>query len=159
MTLSKLRPKRRLKMAAEDEEQVLLRAILKLPTCLRDVFLLHRMAGMTYSEIGLHLGMTQETVQASLAAALLRLTRAVPTCDPSLDIKRGSEGHRDKPERDLEARHSFATRLSRVCFLRNRRLEITTDQNRSKVSNPHAGERNVHNLGRRNRGLTAPEQP
>jgi len=38
---------------------------------------------MTYIEIGLHLGMTPETVQASFAAALVRLMRAVPTSDPS----------------------------------------------------------------------------
>lgn len=83
MTPSKPRPQPPRKAAAKDERQVLVRAILKLPTRLRDVFLLHRMAGMTYPEIGLHLGMTPKAVEISLAAALLRLMRAVPTSDPS----------------------------------------------------------------------------
>lgn len=82
MTPLHLRPKTRRRAAAEDERQVLIRAILKLPIRLRDVFLLHRMAGMTYSEIGLHLGMTPKAVETSLAAALVRLTRAVPPRDP-----------------------------------------------------------------------------
>jgi DNA-directed RNA polymerase specialized sigma24 family protein len=43
------------------------------------------MAGMSYSEIGLHLGMTPKAVETSLAAALVRLTRAVPTSDASWD--------------------------------------------------------------------------
>jgi len=68
MTLSNLRPKRRRKMLAEDEGQVLVRAILKLPTRLRDVFLLHRMAGMSYSDIGLHLGMTPKAVETSVVS-------------------------------------------------------------------------------------------
>ncbi|TAJ53883.1 MAG: sigma-70 family RNA polymerase sigma factor [Brevundimonas sp.] len=83
MTPSKPPPRARRKVPAEDERQVLVRAILKLPTRLRDVFLLHRMAGMSYSEIGLHLGMTPKAVETSLAAALVRLMRAVPTSDPS----------------------------------------------------------------------------
>ncbi|MFH1554976.1 MAG: sigma-70 region 4 domain-containing protein [Pseudomonadota bacterium] len=72
-------------MLAEDEGQVLVRRIMKLPTRLRDVFLLHRMAGMTYAEIGLHIGMTPKAVETSLAAALVRLTRAVPTSDSCLE--------------------------------------------------------------------------
>lgn len=82
MTPSKPRPQTRRNAAAEDERQVLVRAILKLPNRLRDVFVLHRMAGMTYSEIGLHLGTTPKAVEISLAGALVRLTRAVPTSDP-----------------------------------------------------------------------------
>ena len=62
---------------------VLVRAILKLPTRLRDVFLLNRMAGLTYSEIGLHLGIDPKAVETSLAAALVRLMRAVAASDPS----------------------------------------------------------------------------
>lgn len=85
MTPSHLRPKTRRRAAAEDERQVLIRAILNLPTRLRDVFLLNRMAGMTYSEIGLHLGMTPKAVETSLVAALVRLARAVPKSDPSLE--------------------------------------------------------------------------
>lgn len=84
MTLSKPQPQTRRKAAAKDERQVLAQAIVKLPRDLRDVFLLHRMAGMSYSEIGLHLGMTPKAVETSLVAALVRLTRAVPTSDPSL---------------------------------------------------------------------------
>lgn len=82
MTRAKPRPQTRRKAAPKDERQVLVRAILKLPTRLRDVFLLHRMAGMSYSDIGLHLGMTPKAVETSLAAALVRLMRAVPTSDP-----------------------------------------------------------------------------
>lgn len=83
MTPSKPRRKTRGKVAVADERRVLVRAILKLPTRPRDVFLLHRMVGMSYSEIGLHLGMTPKAVETSLAAALVRLTRAVPSRDPS----------------------------------------------------------------------------
>ncbi len=90
MTPSTPQPKTRRKGPAEDDGQRLVRAILKLPARLRDVFLLHRMAGMTYIEIGLHLGMTPETVQASLAVALVRLTRTIPASDPS------SENHRTR---------------------------------------------------------------
>ncbi len=84
MTLSTPQPKTCRKAPAEEDAQRLARAILKLPTRLRDVFLLHRMAGMSYSDIGLHLGMTPNTVEASLAAALVRLTRAVNASDSSL---------------------------------------------------------------------------
>lgn len=83
MTPSKPRTQTLRKAAAEDEREVLVRAILKLPPRLRDVFLLNRMAGMSYSEIGLHLGIAPKAVQASLAAALVRLTRAVQTIEPS----------------------------------------------------------------------------
>lgn len=83
MTPSKPRPQTRRKAAAKDERQVLVRAILKLPTRLRDVFLLHRMAGMSYSDIGLHLGMTPKAVETSLAAALVRPMRAIPPSDPT----------------------------------------------------------------------------
>ena len=83
MTPSKLRPQTRRKAADEGERQVLVPAILNLPRDLRDVLLLHRMAGMSYCQIGLHLGMTPEAVQASLAAALVRLARAVHTSEPS----------------------------------------------------------------------------
>lgn len=76
MSTSKPRPKTRPNRRAEDDGQVLVGAILKLPVGLRDVFLLNRLAGMTYGEIGLHLQMTPEAVEASLAAALVRLTRA-----------------------------------------------------------------------------------
>tara|TARA_R110002051_G_scaffold128516_1_gene202206 strand:- start:215 stop:646 length:432 start_codon:yes stop_codon:yes gene_type:complete len=60
-----------------------MRAILQLPTGLREVFLLNRMAGMTHTEIGLHLGMAPKAVETSLAAALVRLTQAVTASDAS----------------------------------------------------------------------------
>lgn len=74
MKASKPRQKRR---RARSSEDVLAAAILRLPTNLRDVFVLHRFAGLTYGEIGLHLGVTPEAVQARFAAALVRLARAV----------------------------------------------------------------------------------
>ena len=74
MTASKARPKRR---RARTSGDVLKAAILRLPTNLRDVFVLHRFAGLTYGEIGLRLGLTPEAVQARFAAALVRLVRAV----------------------------------------------------------------------------------
>lgn len=83
MTRLSLPAKSRCKLAEEDERQVLLRAILRLPPRLRDVFLLHRMAGMTYPEIALHLGMTPKAVERSLAAALVRLRKAVPLGNPT----------------------------------------------------------------------------
>lgn len=67
----------RTKTRTKDDGRVLVRAITKLPTGPRDVFLLNRTAGMTYDEIGLHLQMTPEAVEAALAAALVRLTWAV----------------------------------------------------------------------------------
>jgi DNA-directed RNA polymerase specialized sigma24 family protein len=60
-----------------DDGRSLVRAVIRLPTNLRDVFLLHRMAGMTYDEIGARLGLDTEKVQARLASALIRLGRAL----------------------------------------------------------------------------------
>ena len=74
MTASKPRPKRRRERSSAD---VLRATILRLPTNLRDVFLLHRFGGLTYGEIGLRLGVTPEAVQAALAAALVRLARTI----------------------------------------------------------------------------------
>jgi hypothetical protein len=126
MTPSTPQPKTRGKRPVEDDGQGLVRAILNLPTRLRDVFLLHRMVGMSYPEIGLHLGMTPEAVQASLAAALVRLTRAVRTSEPS---------SKDLPETSLVSRpgqpavrHFGLTRLRRVFFLRNSGQKIPPDQ-------------------------------
>lgn len=74
MTAPKPRPKRR---RARSSADILRAAILRLPTNLRDVFLLHRFGGLTYGEIGLRLGITPEAVQAALAAALVRLARTI----------------------------------------------------------------------------------
>lgn len=74
MTASKPRPKHR---RARSSADVLKVAILRLPTRLRDVFVLHRFGGMTYDEIGLHLRTSPEAVQAAFAAAMVRLARAI----------------------------------------------------------------------------------
>lgn len=50
-----------------------MRAILRLPPDPRDVFLLHRMAGMSYEEIGMRLDIAPEVVQTKLAGALVSL--------------------------------------------------------------------------------------
>lgn len=58
------------------EERRLLKAILSLPTDLRDIFLLHRMAGLSYDQIGEQLGMEPGEVQNHVAEALGRISRA-----------------------------------------------------------------------------------
>lgn len=62
-----------------DEKRVLVKAILRLPTDPRDVFLLHRMAGLSYEQIGQHLGIERDAIQARLAEALARIVRAIPS--------------------------------------------------------------------------------
>ncbi|WP_426020716.1 RNA polymerase sigma factor [Brevundimonas sp. DWR2-3-1b1] len=59
------------------ERQILLRAIQGLPRRYRDVFVLHRFAEMTLERIAEHLGIEERAVEASLAEALFRLSRAV----------------------------------------------------------------------------------
>lgn len=63
----------RRRRARANGKRVLVKAILRLPRNLRDVFLLHRMAGLSYGEIGVRLGMEPEAVKAGLADALVRL--------------------------------------------------------------------------------------
>ncbi len=62
-----------------NEKRILLKAILRLPADLRDVFLLHRMAGLSYEQIGERLSVERDVVQARLAEALARIVRAVPS--------------------------------------------------------------------------------
>lgn len=78
MSLRLSRLWRRLWEAPRDREcQVLLRAIRDLPRECRDVFLLHRFAELSLEQIGEHLGIDQQAVEARLAEALVRLSRAV----------------------------------------------------------------------------------
>ena len=161
ITPSTPQPKARRKGPAQHDGQRLVRAILELPARLRDGFLLHRMAGMTYPEIGLHLGMTPETVQASLADALVRLMQAVPTGTPSSKSGGRSDAHRgqSKPEERLPRRPDAPwTGMPPTKNSGETSRRIKSDQTLSKVSRPHADERDVHNLGRRVCRLTTPEQ-
>lgn len=59
--------------AKADKKRALVRAILRLPPDPRDVFLLHRMAGMSYEEIGQRLDMAPDAVRTNLAEALVLL--------------------------------------------------------------------------------------
>lgn len=73
---------RRLREAREDRQrQVLVQAMRHLPRDCRDVFLLHRFAGMPLEQIAEHLGIDQQAVEACLAEALVRLSRAVDEAD------------------------------------------------------------------------------
>ena len=79
MNRQKALPRRILRRsAAADQKSALAKAILQLPADLRDVFLLHRMAGLSYEEIGKQLGIERDVVQAYLAEALARIIRAAP---------------------------------------------------------------------------------
>ncbi|WP_415289126.1 RNA polymerase sigma factor [Brevundimonas sp. S1H14] len=72
--------------AEERQRRVLVRAIRRLPRACRDVFVLHRFAGMSLEQIVEHLGIDQQAVQTRLAEALVRLGRAVDEggdCEPS----------------------------------------------------------------------------
>jgi len=59
------------------ERRVLARAIPRLPRRCRDIFVLHRFAGMSVEQIAEHLGIDQKAVEARLVEALVRLSRAV----------------------------------------------------------------------------------
>jgi len=79
MNRQKASPRRILRRSAvPDHKLALARAILQLPIDLRDVFLLHRIAGLSYEEIGQQLGIERGVVQAYLAEALARIVRAAP---------------------------------------------------------------------------------
>lgn len=75
MTVVEPRSERLSGRRAKDEGRALTKAILRLPTDQRDVFLLNRMVGLTYNQISLHLGMEPQAVQATLTAALVGLMR------------------------------------------------------------------------------------
>lgn len=82
MNRQKASPRRFLRRsAAPDQKRALSRTILELPADLRDVFLLHRMAGLSFEAIGQQLGIERTVVQAYLAEALARIVRAVPPDD------------------------------------------------------------------------------
>ena len=68
--------------AEEDRErQLLIWAIQQLPQLSRDVFVLHRFAGMPLEQIAEHLSIEKRAVETRLAAALVRLSRAVDEAD------------------------------------------------------------------------------
>lgn len=50
-------------------------AVLGLPQPMRDVFLLHRMKSLSYSEIAEFMGIASDEVQALLVEALVRLVQ------------------------------------------------------------------------------------
>ena len=64
--------------AEEDRERrALVAAIRRLPRRCRDVFVLHRFAGMPLEQIAEHLGIEKRAAESRLAAALARLSRAI----------------------------------------------------------------------------------
>lgn len=77
----RLRPSRmwqRLGEAPRDRERrILVLAIRDLPRDCRDIFLLHRFAELSPEQVAEHLGIEQQAVEAHLAEALVRLSRAV----------------------------------------------------------------------------------
>lgn len=58
------------------ERQILIRAIQRLPRRYREVFVLHRFAEMPLERIAEHLVIETRAVEARLAEALVRLSRA-----------------------------------------------------------------------------------
>lgn len=79
--------------AKADKQRALVRAILRLPPDPRDVFLLHRMAGMSYEEIGHQLGMEREAVLAHpgkhLSRSAARRGPPIPDMVASTDLRSG----------------------------------------------------------------------
>mgnify|MGYP001044707205 FL=1 len=59
------------------ERQILIRAIQRLPRRYQDAFVLHRFAAMPSEQVAEHLGIEKGAAEARLAAALVRLSRAV----------------------------------------------------------------------------------
>ena len=82
-SLLQRRPRR---SAEERQHRALVRAIRRLPRGCRDVFVLHRFAGMSLEQIAEHLDIDQQAIEARLTEALVRLGRAVDEaggCEPS----------------------------------------------------------------------------
>ncbi len=72
--------------AEKRQRRILVRAIRRLPRRCRDVFVLHRFAGLSLEQIAQHLGIDQQAVETRLTEALVRLGRAVDeagSCEPS----------------------------------------------------------------------------
>lgn len=73
---------RHLQETSEDRQRrVLAWAIRRLPRDCRDVFVLHRFAGMPLEQIADHLGIDQQAVETRLTEALVLLSRAVDEAD------------------------------------------------------------------------------
>ncbi|WP_453977031.1 sigma-70 family RNA polymerase sigma factor [Brevundimonas sp. Marseille-Q4549] len=70
------------------KRQVLVRAIHRLPRRCRDVFVLHRFAGLPLKQIAEHLGIEKRVVETRLAEALVRLSRAVEGASGLEPLKR-----------------------------------------------------------------------
>lgn len=68
-----------------DEMRALRAAIIGLPEALRDVFLLHGVAGLSYPEIAIHLGLETPAVQKMLAGALVELLQATRLANTHLN--------------------------------------------------------------------------
>lgn len=60
------------------ETRALTSAVIGLPVAVRDVFLLHRMAGLSYAEIAHRLDLDIHLVENRLSEALIALGQAVP---------------------------------------------------------------------------------
>jgi len=69
--------RQRVSRAKSKEHRLLIRAITELPTETRDVFVLHRMAGLPYDQIAEVLGIDRERVQAQLAGALVQISETL----------------------------------------------------------------------------------
>ena len=67
--------------AKSNEHRLLIRAITELPTETRDVFVLHRMAGLAYDQIATVLGIDRERVQAQLASALVKISETLTAAE------------------------------------------------------------------------------
>lgn len=63
--------------AKSNEHRLLIRAITELPTETRDVFVLHRMAGLSYDQIAEVLGIDRERVQAQFTSALVQISETL----------------------------------------------------------------------------------